>query len=125
MRSLGLGARLAPRLLRGRLSPGQLFAVLEMAVAATSLLLSALLPHSQPLARMAVETLGSGPLFALFRFVCVFLLLIGPCLGMGATLPVLCALLRDRSQQFQATLGTLYAITLWEPPAAPFSAIFS
>lgn len=104
---LGLGARWGERLSRGR-NLLQVFAGLELAIAASGLAVVAALPHS---ARAVAGLSGLLGNLALARLAICCLALGLPCLCMGASLPVLCALLSERwGGVFVRSLGKLYAI---------------
>lgn len=104
---LGLGARWGERLSRRR-NLLRVFAGLELAIAASGLTVVAVLPHMALFVANLAQVLGNLPL-ARLAVCCLALGL--PCLCMGASLPVLCALLSERwGGVFVRSLGKLYAI---------------
>jgi spermidine synthase len=85
------------------------YALLEAIVAATGLVVTALLPHlSSVLAPLAQAAGESSALLNVARFLLAGLLLIVPATAMGATLPLLVAALCRFGDRFGAALGRLY-----------------
>jgi predicted membrane-bound spermidine synthase len=101
----GLAARYGTRVAR----PVRLYAVMEVAIAATGLALVWVLPilgeWLAPLSRRLLER--PGMLNAL-RLGAAFVLLLVPCAAMGATLPLLVRPLRSGFPRFGEALGRLY-----------------
>ncbi len=107
---LGIGAYLAGRLARGSLL--RLFGLLELGVAAASLTVTWVIPQVTPLAAVLTSSLQDQPaVLGLVRFCLVFLILLVPCVLMGATLPVLTEFFTIQFPAgFGRVLGTLYTV---------------
>lgn len=109
MTGLGLGsglvARWGPRLRR----PARLYAAAEVTIGASGLALVLLLPLLAPLLAPIFRPLADWPL-ALngLRFTLSSLLMAGPAVAMGATLPLLVKAAVEGEHDFGAALGRLY-----------------
>jgi predicted membrane-bound spermidine synthase len=100
-----VAARVAPRLRR----PFRSFAVLELTIAVTGVLLVFGLPLLGPaLAPMFRPLLPSPWLLQPLRFATGFVVLLLPAIAMGATLPILVHALRGQDEDFGHLLGRLY-----------------
>jgi len=107
------GLALGARFLGGPLSqtgdPGRRYAVLELSVAGSGLLILPLLRALDPAIGQLYRSLGGESVaFAIARVVLVFVLLVPPAALMGATLPVLVA--RCERGALGAGLAWLYAL---------------
>jgi spermidine synthase len=89
----------------------RLYAYLEIGLALTALLSHLLLSRIGPAHVALHDVFGfSASMFAGIRFLLAFLLVMGPTLLMGATLPVLTRFLVNRRTKIGINLSTLYAI---------------
>ena len=89
----------------------RLYAYLEIGLAAAALVSHLLLSRIGPAHLALYEAFGFSPaIFAGARFLLAFLLVMGPTLLMGATLPVLTRFLVNRRIMIGINLSTLYAI---------------
>ncbi|MGQ0721366.1 MAG: fused MFS/spermidine synthase [Candidatus Eiseniibacteriota bacterium] len=104
---MAVGARVYPVLLARVRRPLRLYALLEVGIALTALLLTLALPHLPRLFVPLSEDLGPGAV-AVLRFVVATALLLVPCALMGATFPALgVAVIRSR-EGLGRRLGALY-----------------
>ncbi len=111
MLGLGLGAYLASRLSGRASNLLRAFGILELGVAVSALVVTVSIPHVTSMALVLCASLEAPWALALVKFVTVFALLLVPCTGMGATLPILTQLFVARSPgEFGKILGTLYAV---------------
>lgn len=103
----GLAARYGPRVRR----PLLLYAGLELLIGFSGLSLVLLLPELAPLLARALRPVATHPeLLRLARFSLAFVLLVGPAIAMGATLPLLVKTLFGEEVDFGRLLGRLYGI---------------
>ena len=108
---LGLGARWGKRL-SYRPNLLRVFAHLELCIAVSGMVVVALLPYSPLAVALLTHLWGdSAAALTLARLLVCGLALSLPCLCMGASLPVLCALLSEQlGQAFLDSMSRLYAI---------------
>jgi len=89
----------------------KLYAVLEFGIAAAALLSHFLLAQMEAVYPALYELVGGSPaLLAPLRFVAAFLLVTGPTVLMGATLPVLSRYLVSGNEPVGVSLSTLYSV---------------
>jgi spermidine synthase len=88
----------------------RLYAILEIGLALAALVSHLLLSRIGP-AHLALHDLFgfSNTIFVVIRFLLAFLLVMGPTILMGATLPVLARFLVNRRSRIGINLSTLYA----------------
>jgi spermidine synthase len=108
MAGLAIGSALAGRLTGGSRRLLQVYAALELAVAAAGIALTYALPHVTPLLAAITSRLVEAPwLVSVVRLSLAFTLLALPATAMGATLPVLVGA-QSGEHGFGAALGRLY-----------------
>jgi len=111
MTGLAIGAWLFGKLADRDRNNLRVYALLEMGIAVSALLVHFLLQQIAPAQVMLFEWTGSfSALFAVLRFVLAFLLIVAPTVLMGATLPVLTRFLVNRQSLVGVKLSSLYAV---------------
>lgn len=111
MSGLALGAWLVGRVADRSPNPLRLYAWLELGIALAALVSHYFLARLGPAHLALYELAGSSAtLFAVVRFLLAFVLILGPTLLMGATLPVLTRFLDQRESRVGLNLSTLYAV---------------
>lgn len=89
----------------------RLYAWLEMGIALAALVSHLLLDRITPINLAVFEIVGSSSaIYGTARFILAFLLVLGPTILMGATLPVLSRYLSNRHTLVGINLSTLYAM---------------
>jgi len=111
MAGLAIGSRIAGRVADRVSNRLRLYAWLELAVGAAALLTHLLLYRMDGVYPALLRILGDHPFWvSLLRFGCAFLLVAGPTVLMGATLPVLARFLVERPGGLGRHLSGLYAV---------------
>lgn len=110
MGGMGIGAFWYHRVLRRHGSPLLLYALLEIAIAATAFGVTFVFPVLPGLFANSAGPLGSGVPLVLARYACAFLVLAIPTALMGATFPALCAALIKSQSGVGRYLGMLYGL---------------
>jgi spermidine synthase len=107
---LGLGAWLSGRWTRSRRARWKHYALLEIGIAAFGLAMPSLLDLASPLFGLAYRRFGADLATTSFVQLLIALPLIAvPTMLMGATLPIVVAILRQGARGFGATTAWLYA----------------
>lgn len=111
MAGLALGSFLFGRLIDRKANPLKVYAILELLVGATALLVGPLLAVVLPLYQYVFQVSGGNAgLTALCRVVICFLALLIPTTMMGGTLPVLTAYLTRKANLFGQSFSVLYGL---------------
>ncbi len=110
MSGIALGSYVLGKYADRSKNPLRLYALYELGIGLTALVVSFLLTRTAPLHAWIHQTLGESPLMHLSGFLMVFALLILPTTLMGATLPVLSRVVMTRLSGVVRELGRLYAI---------------
>ena len=111
MAGLALGAQGAGHYLSRTARPLRVYALLELGIALSALLMPAALAAMEPVYRLFWESFRPQFLtFSLLRFCFTFLLLFVPTVLMGATLPVLSQASVRNTGEAGRRVGTLYGI---------------
>lgn len=111
MAGLALGSFLFGRLIDRKSNQLKVYAVLELLVGATALLVAPLLSLILPLYQFVFQASGgNAELTALCRVIISFLALLVPTTMMGGTLPVLTAYLTRRANLFGRSFSVLYGL---------------
>ena len=110
MGGMGIGAFWYHRVLRRHGSPLLLYALLEIAIAATAFGVTFVFPVLPGLFANSAGLLGSGVPLVLARYACAFLVLAIPTALIGATFPALCAALIKSQSGVGRYLGMLYGL---------------
>ncbi len=113
MAGLALGAQGAGHYLSRTARPLRVYALLELGIALSALLMPAALAAMEPVYRLFWESFHPQFLtFSLLRFFFTFLLLIVPTALMGATYPVMVRVVSSDAKKLGESAGKLYAVNL-------------
>jgi len=125
MGGLACGSLLFGRMIDKRKDPLRVYALLEIGIGVSAIVLPFALAALQPAYRFMYDKIGaSNYVLSLVKFVLTSAVLIVPTTLMGATLPVLSRFIVRRSDRTGAGVGSLYAINTFGAVAGCFLAGF-
>ena len=125
MTGLALGSFSSGRMIDRRKDPLRIYAALQVAIAVSAVLLTALLANIGSVSvwfQRAVS--GSAFLLTLLRYAVSFGVLVVPTILMGATLPVLSKFVVEHTSSLGRRVGTLYALNTLGAAAGCYAAGF-
>lgn len=108
MAGLACGNALAAKMGDAVKRPLRVYAGLELVVAAGGVLVTYFLPHVGSVVASLASNRDAGMLVHVARLVIAFVMLAAPATAMGATLPILVAMLYRDTGRFGSALGRLY-----------------